>query len=434
MKYYYYAQEGNRLGPLTLDELKKKRLKQNVLVWTEGMETWKPAGEVIELADIIFQEPPPLPVDGLVDQEVSRPKKVILNPESENTDSRHEGNDPRSVAFLLIILMITLYFSDLNIDSGKERAVFASVFIVIRIGIARWVFQIANRLNRNSLGWGIFSFITPIVALLIIGNLKKLIFEVKLDENLSKNQNALNLLEQVNKFYKVGRYSECLILLEKVSDLVIENTQVKYLRASAQFKLKMYEEARVDFESLIENSAFGSDSLLYLGRISIAKGLREEAVSNWTIAKERGNKNAQYFLDLNHEFTGRYLLDSTELKRKIGEQLLFFLGSWPYIDGILAIEESSQLHSPRTILSVYENGLDVQISRDNTASHIGIAFYEINDIVYNSANDTMEITGQNFTIKFSYNLENESKVRLKKLCSTFEHKEGKPLSCSNIFE
>jgi hypothetical protein len=38
MKHYYYSFNNQQQGPFTLDELKIKRLKKSILVWTDGLE------------------------------------------------------------------------------------------------------------------------------------------------------------------------------------------------------------------------------------------------------------------------------------------------------------------------------------------------------------------------------------------------------------
>ena len=50
---WYYAKDGGREGPVSLDEL-RGILRENVVplttvVWTEGMDQWRPAYEVPEL-------------------------------------------------------------------------------------------------------------------------------------------------------------------------------------------------------------------------------------------------------------------------------------------------------------------------------------------------------------------------------------------------
>jgi hypothetical protein len=38
MRNYYYAKNGERLGPFTLEEMQKKDLDNDTLVWYEGLE------------------------------------------------------------------------------------------------------------------------------------------------------------------------------------------------------------------------------------------------------------------------------------------------------------------------------------------------------------------------------------------------------------
>ena len=50
---YYYNEGGEIRGPFEKIELIGKNINARTLVWTEGMATWKPAGEVPMFADII---------------------------------------------------------------------------------------------------------------------------------------------------------------------------------------------------------------------------------------------------------------------------------------------------------------------------------------------------------------------------------------------
>lgn len=44
-----------------------------------------------------------------------------------------------------------------------------------RIFVTIWIVKIAKRQNRNTTGWGVFAFLIPNLALIIIGLLRKLI-------------------------------------------------------------------------------------------------------------------------------------------------------------------------------------------------------------------------------------------------------------------
>jgi len=66
---YYYAKNEEKIGPLSLDELKKIELKKDTLVWYEGLDDWVKAEEVKELGDFFkvsssdaTQEKPKIPI------------------------------------------------------------------------------------------------------------------------------------------------------------------------------------------------------------------------------------------------------------------------------------------------------------------------------------------------------------------------------------
>ena len=58
---FYYLDGNDQKGPVSIDELKSIGLESNTLVWTKGLDRWKPAREVEELK-ILMNVPPPLPI------------------------------------------------------------------------------------------------------------------------------------------------------------------------------------------------------------------------------------------------------------------------------------------------------------------------------------------------------------------------------------
>jgi tetratricopeptide (TPR) repeat protein len=63
---YYAAIGGKQAGPFDRDTLEKKisggEITRETLVWTKGMKDWQIADEVEELAELLSEVPPPLPV------------------------------------------------------------------------------------------------------------------------------------------------------------------------------------------------------------------------------------------------------------------------------------------------------------------------------------------------------------------------------------
>lgn len=57
---------------------------------------------------------------------------------------------------------------------SKGLALLGILGFILRIFITNWVIQIAKRLNRDSLYWGIFGFCLPSLAMIFIGQKKKI--------------------------------------------------------------------------------------------------------------------------------------------------------------------------------------------------------------------------------------------------------------------
>ena len=62
---YHVAEGGKPTGPFTVEQLTEQSVKggltRTTLVWAPGMDGWKPAGEVPELAAAFASVPPPIP-------------------------------------------------------------------------------------------------------------------------------------------------------------------------------------------------------------------------------------------------------------------------------------------------------------------------------------------------------------------------------------
>ncbi len=60
MKKYFYTDGKEKFGPFTFEELKEKEISRETLIWFEGLNEWKSAGEISELKDIFTILPPPV--------------------------------------------------------------------------------------------------------------------------------------------------------------------------------------------------------------------------------------------------------------------------------------------------------------------------------------------------------------------------------------
>jgi TM2 domain-containing membrane protein YozV len=65
MRKYYYSNGVNRVGPVSLGELRSLLdLRPDTLVWYEGLPGWVRAAEVSELSDVFAPVPPPVSSGG----------------------------------------------------------------------------------------------------------------------------------------------------------------------------------------------------------------------------------------------------------------------------------------------------------------------------------------------------------------------------------
>ena len=58
---YFISRNNKKEGPLSLEEVKKLTLTEDILVWKEGMSNWVNIKEIPELKDLVIIAPPPLP-------------------------------------------------------------------------------------------------------------------------------------------------------------------------------------------------------------------------------------------------------------------------------------------------------------------------------------------------------------------------------------
>jgi len=165
MNHYFYVENGKQFGPFTVEELKEKRLKKTVLVWTDGMNEWRTADTVDELKDIVISIPPPLIIDP--------PKN------SPVINSKYDLNYEKDTEATVIgcIFMICTIAANFGINASRDEGVilgFAIVSLFFRLLFTYWVVDIATRQNRDTMSWGFFAFFFPSLAMIIIGQLKKL--------------------------------------------------------------------------------------------------------------------------------------------------------------------------------------------------------------------------------------------------------------------
>jgi hypothetical protein len=64
-KEYFYLSGKEQKGPLSSEDLKNLNLSSSTLIWTEGLENWKPLSEIEELTSKSTPPPPPPSIESL---------------------------------------------------------------------------------------------------------------------------------------------------------------------------------------------------------------------------------------------------------------------------------------------------------------------------------------------------------------------------------
>ncbi len=186
---YYIENQGKVVGPLSLQELKGKKVLPNTLVWRHGLENWTSAKDVEELKTVFSFGPPPLPasIAGIVEsvpfdepvKKIPELKKVISGT-IPMYDEKYRKETEAAVTgiFLVITPVLFVIFYKMAFDQHEYYSYLKIISfggaIVIRIVATFWVMQIARHQNRDANKWGLCSLVFPGISLVIIGTKKKL--------------------------------------------------------------------------------------------------------------------------------------------------------------------------------------------------------------------------------------------------------------------
>lgn len=91
IKYFY--SDGGEKGPVTLDQLKKKNIQKETLIWYEGLDDWKPAKEIRELDEIFELNPAATPKIKCNTGYKSSDSKSVRQKESSHESTYADSSD-----------------------------------------------------------------------------------------------------------------------------------------------------------------------------------------------------------------------------------------------------------------------------------------------------------------------------------------------------
>ena len=435
MRHYYYSDNEKQLGPLTLDELKEKRIKKSTLVWTDGFTDWTTADKVDELKDIVISEPPPLPKKETTKQSDTVTFKQTVSPTVNVKYDSSYKKETNAITIGIIFFIISLalaVFQPFTFDDKKYyyeyRSITAIIILVYRIFVAVWVVDIAKRQNRDTTGWGWFAFFMPTLALIIIGLLRKLKLKIEIDGNLLKSEQALTLLLKANELYSENRLHETIQVINKVIELDNQNYEAILLRAKSVYQLEEYEEAKKEFHVLKEAEQFPGQVNLYLGIIESFNYNYDKAIKLWEIADENENAGALVFLDRYSTFKGKYFLNQNEINRKLGNELLIDNeeqnGQYlKYVNGIAQVDSIPQVERHKRLIILHHHGFCFKLSKLFKTYQFGINYTEINDIILEDTTLSF-ILYDNTIVNFQYDSKKDTARGLERIYKDFGEETG----------
>lgn len=95
--------------------------------------------------------------------------------------SYEKDTTPTIIGISLIILSLAITFLTSNsinsydsVSFMQTRASLSILSLILRVLITIWIVNIARKLNRDTAGWGVFAFFLPSIALIVIGQKRKL--------------------------------------------------------------------------------------------------------------------------------------------------------------------------------------------------------------------------------------------------------------------
>lgn len=147
---------------------------------------------------------------------------IVRQPKYDPTYKKEDDAITVGIILLVIALIFAIVgpieFEDRE-SYGQFRAVTAIISLILRIWVTIWVVNIAKRQNRETFGWGLFAFLLPSIALIVIATRKKLFANIQIVEGLDNEQNSKMLSDKAQEYYNENKYSESIRFSEKAIEL-----------------------------------------------------------------------------------------------------------------------------------------------------------------------------------------------------------------------
>jgi hypothetical protein len=144
MSNWYFANGNIKKGPMTIEQLKLETITNDTLIWKSGMTNWQKAIDILELKNILLDEPPPLPP-------IDNPSSIILISNKPQTSYNLLPFVYGFITLILYIIMGVLYSENWYKDYDSYLLIINLWIFIFRFISLFWCGKLAERLNRNNI-------------------------------------------------------------------------------------------------------------------------------------------------------------------------------------------------------------------------------------------------------------------------------------------
>lgn len=215
---FFYAKNDEKFGPVSIEELKEAGISRDTLVWREGFDSWKKAGNIPELAELFKIMPPPLPkaraippplptndlnntqnikVENENTNPIQKQNIIINNKKTEDDIVYYSDNQGVKITSTRFIVESSTYPLQ-GITSITTAAIKPSRVLPIILGLAGvllFIFIGLQHREKQMLALGGFMFVISIIWLILLKDRYSVRISTsaaQTDAVVSKNQSYIN--------------------------------------------------------------------------------------------------------------------------------------------------------------------------------------------------------------------------------------------------
>jgi hypothetical protein len=120
MKYFYIENEEQK-GPLSLEELISKSISEKTLIWHDGLDGWTEAKNIAPLeTHLKMTTPPKIPLASKEPPKFETPKQSPTQPSKVESKNNSKVKMISIVAGAILLLVIGIYFGTKSDNSGQD--------------------------------------------------------------------------------------------------------------------------------------------------------------------------------------------------------------------------------------------------------------------------------------------------------------------------